>query len=115
MLTLDEEQIQSFNRLMHGWVLGNKYIQKATMNHRDLIVLGANGTINFNFDHLSEAYQQKFMLNNFPLYCTSLFLAIKPQIVVFLKNEGITYYNFHCLFLLGSLKHEKIERVGLRS
>ncbi|WP_316812149.1 hypothetical protein [Pedobacter heparinus] len=110
-MKLNEEQIDSFNRLMQGWVLNNKYIQKAAVQSHGLIVLEERNTVQFYLDCFSTAYQQKFMLKNFQLYCTQLFLAIKPQIIVFLKNEGLEYYTFRLLFLAGDHVYDKMETV----
>ena len=111
-MILNLEQIASFNRLMSGWVMANKYIGKAVGSCTDLIVLGEGDTICFNLHHFSAAYQEKFMLKNFQLYCTQLFLAIKPQIIVFLKNEGFTAYDFQCVFLLRDISWSKMEKVS---
>ncbi|MDR6786398.1 hypothetical protein ABIE26_005117 [Pedobacter africanus] len=111
-MELNREQIISFNHLMRGWVMNNKYLQKATQNY-DLIALHEGGkTVRFNLGNLSVAYQQKFVLKNFDLYCTQLFLAVKPQFIVFLKNEGITSYNFHLIFLAGNMVCDKMETVS---
>lgn len=109
-MKLNNDQIESFNRLIHGWVMNNKYIQKALVQNTNLIVLEDELTVQFNLDILSVAYQKKFM-KNFNLYCTSLFLTIKPQMIVFLKNEGIQYYTFRLLFLAGDKVCDKMETV----
>jgi hypothetical protein len=111
-MILNQEQIASFNRLMSGWVMTNKYIGKAVGSYNDLIVLTEGDTICFNLHHFSAAYQEKFVLNNFELYCTQLFLAIKPQIIVFLKNEGFLAYDFQCVFLLKAMSWSKMENVS---
>lgn len=111
MVKLSEEQIFSFNRLMSGWVTENVHLTKALARYDKLIVLD-NNALKFDFNGLSLDYQKKFVLNNFELYCTSLFLAIKPRMKVFVKNEGFRAFDFHCVFVLGTLRHERIEKVS---
>ncbi|NRF37149.1 hypothetical protein [Pedobacter foliorum] len=111
MVKLSEEQIFSFNRLMLGWITENKHLSKALTRFDHLIVLNSKA-LTFDFNGLSLDYQKKFVLNNFELYCTSLFLAIKPRMKVFVKNEGFRAYDFHCVFVLGNLRHERTEKVS---
>ncbi|ETZ21861.1 hypothetical protein [Pedobacter sp. V48] len=111
MVKLSEEQFFSFNRLMSGWVAENIHLTKALVRFDNLIVLDASA-LKFDFNGLSQDYQKKFVLNNFELYCTSLFLTIKPRMKVFVKNEGFRALDFHCIFALGKLRHERIEKVS---
>lgn len=110
---LNQEQAESFNRMMGAWVSANTRIQKG-MQHAGgrLIVLVEGSTICFNLATFSNAYQEKFILNNFQLYCTQLFLTVKPQIVVFLRNEGFRSYDFQCVFLLKDMTWSKTERIS---
>ena len=96
---------------MSGWVIENKHLTKALTRFDGLIVLN-NEALKFDFNGLSLDYQKKFVLNNFELYCTSLFLAIKPRMKVFVKNEGFRAFDFHCIFVLGSLQYERIEKIS---
>ncbi|SMC47090.1 hypothetical protein SAMN04488524_0674 [Pedobacter africanus] len=109
---LNLEQQASFNRIMRGWVMANDRIQRGMQHNGDLIVLVDGNTICFNLANFSKAYREKFILNNFELYCTQLFLAVKPQIQVFLKNEGFRSYDFQCVFLLQDMTWSKMEKVG---
>ena len=110
-MILNEEQVMSFNRFAAAFVTANKYMSKAISHYNKLIVLTENNRLIFDFNGFTEEYRQKFILNNFELYCTSLFIAFKPRIVTFLKNEGMTSYGFDCVFLLGDRRLSKIESV----
>lgn len=109
---LNLEQQTSFNRMMRSWVSANERIQRGMQDNGDLIVMVERNTICFNLSNFSKAYREKFILNNFELYCTQLFLAVKPQILVFLKNEGFRSYDFQCVFLLHDMTWSKMEKVG---
>ncbi|WEK18593.1 MAG: hypothetical protein P0Y49_17535 [Candidatus Pedobacter colombiensis] len=76
-MVLDKEQVMSFNRFAAGFVTANKYMQKAIRCDNRLIVLTKSNQLIFDFNDFTDEYQQKFMLNNFELYCTSLFIAFK--------------------------------------
>ncbi|WP_448634655.1 hypothetical protein [Pedobacter panaciterrae] len=96
---------------MSGWVAENIHLTRALIRFDSLIVLDASA-LNFDFNGLCEDYQKKFILNNFELYCTSLFLAIKPRMKVFVKNEGFRALDFNCIFALGNFRHERVEKVS---
>lgn len=113
-MNFNEEQRKSFNRLAGSFVSSNKYLNKAAIDHEKLITLNHAGQLTFNFDYLTETYQKKFILNNFELYCTSLFIAIKPRILTFLKNEGLTGFTFDSIYILGQLKIARFEKVSIR-
>ncbi|SDL85023.1 hypothetical protein SAMN04487898_12658 [Pedobacter sp. ok626] len=110
-MILDEEQVKSFNRFATAFVTANQYMSKAIRYPNKLIVINESNKLSFDFNDFTEEYQRKFILNNFELYCTSLFIAFKPRLVTFLKNEGITSYNFDCVFLLGDKRFNKTEKV----
>lgn len=113
-MNFNDEQRKSFNRLAGSFVSSNKYLNKATIDHEKLITLNHASQLIFNFDYLTEAYQRKFILNNFELYSTSLFIAIKPRIFTFLKNEGLTGFTFNSIYILGQLKVERSEKISIR-
>ncbi|PTS99711.1 hypothetical protein DBR11_11630 [Pedobacter sp. HMWF019] len=113
-MNFNEEQIKSFNRLSGSFVSSNKYLSEAAIDHERLITLNHASQLIFNFDCLTERYQRKFILNNFELYCTSLFIALKPRILTFLKNEGLTGYTFNSIYILGQLRVERFEKVSIR-
>jgi len=113
IMILNEEQVKSFNRFATAFVTANQYMSKAIRYPNKLIVINGSSKLSFDFNDFTEEYQRKFILNNFELYCTSLFIAFKPRIVTFLKNEGMTSYNFDCVFLLGDKRFSKTERVSV--
>lgn len=113
-MKLNDEQIVSFNRFTIGFIASNKYISKAVHHYHKLVVFTDSQQLVFNLNELDKAYQQKFINNNLELYCTSLFIAIKPIIITFLKNEGMTRYNFFCVFLHGKDRVDRVETVSVR-
>lgn len=113
-MKLNNEQIISFNRFISGFVASNKYISKAVNQYDKLIVFTDSQQLVFNFNELDQTYQKKFINNNLELYCTSLFIAIKPIIITFLKNEGITSYSFQCIFQCGDKRVNRSETVSIR-
>lgn len=114
-MILSKEQIISFNRFASGFVIGNKYLSKALNRFDKLIVLTEHNQLIFDFNELNENYQLKFISNNFQLYCTSLFIAFKPIITTFLKNEGFISHDFDCVFLMGPKREDRLETVSVRN
>ncbi len=111
MVVLNEEEVMSLNRILSGFVTSNKYIGSAISYYDRLIVFTDSNKLVFHLDEFTASYQKKFILNNIELYCTSLFLALKPGLITFLKNEGRIGYSFNCVFLLGGKRIDKIETI----
>jgi hypothetical protein len=111
-MKFNDDQIKSFNRFTASFVASNQYLSKALKHYDKLIVLTDCHQLFFNLNEFDETYQRKFISNNPELYCTSLFLAIKPLIITILKNEGMTGYSFRCVFLCGDKRVDRTETVS---
>lgn len=112
-MNLNTEQVQSLNRFTTSFVAGNPYLSKSVNRYNKLIVCNPGNQLIFDLDEFGETYQKKFIVNNLDLYCTSLFIAVKPIIVTFLKNEGMTGSKFNCLFLFADRKVERVEAINV--